>query len=251
MSDSTRAIERDAFRFLVSPYHPDSLRYPSAPVTTPKERLRHALTWNVFKTLEQVSPGLWMRLLVARSVGLPDHYDAAPHIVKSVCWPSLKPAPSTVLRRGRPQALPVGAVVDADDTVVTFLAPGPHELLDRVLSDTAVDGLVNVAEATAWLAGTRSAYVSVVLPLESDTPEWVERVRRRGQRAHRVLLADARGPANLKGIGAVTWASLHDLLAEVAASPFIPESERRCVQETVGWMQERLGPVYGGRQKLA
>jgi hypothetical protein len=44
---------------------------------------------------------------------------------------------------------------------------------------------------------------------------------------------------------------LHDLLAEVAASPFIPDSERRCVQETVGWMQERLGPVYGGRQKLA
>jgi hypothetical protein len=251
MSDSKRAIDRDAFRFLVSPYHPDSLRYPAAPVTTPKERLRHALTWNVFKTLEQVSPGLWVRLLIARSAGLPDHYDSAPHIVKAVCWPSLKPAPSTVLRRGRPHALPVSAVIDADDTVMTFLAPGPDELLDRVLSDTAVDGLVSVAEATAWLAGTRSAYVSVVLPLESDTPEWADRVRRRAARAHRVLRANARGPANLKGIGVVSWASLHDLLAEVAASAFIADSERRWLQGTIAWLQERLGPVYGERQRLA
>jgi hypothetical protein len=253
MSDSVRRRDdRDVFRFLVSPYHPDALRYPvSIPATTPSERLRHAMTWNVFKTLEQVAPSLWMRLLVARSTGLPDNYNSAPHIAKVACWPNLKPAPSSILRRGRIQFLPVSVVIDTDDTVVTLLTPGPSELLDRILSDTAVDGLVSVAEATAWLAGTRSAYVSVVLPLESDNAEWNDRVRRRAARAHRVLLAEGRGPANLKGIGAVTWSSMHELLAEVESSPFIADSERRWVHLTAGWMRERLDYVRRDRRRLA
>lgn len=247
-----RPEDGDAFRFLVSPYHPDSLRYPvSVPVTTPSDRLRHALTWNVFKTLEQVAPSLWMRLLVARCVGLPDNYDSAPRISKVACWPNLKPAPSSTLRRGLVQSIPVSAVIDTDDTVVTVLAPGTSELLDRILSDTAADGLVSVAEATAWLAGTRAAYVSVILPLESDSPEWIERVQRRATRAHRALLAQGRGPTNLRGIGAGNWPALQELLAEVEGSPFISSLERRWTHLTAAWMKERLDYAENDRRRLA
>lgn len=252
MIDREHRPDHDAFRFLVSAYHPDSLRYPlSVPVTTPNERLRHAFTWNVFKTLEQVAPSSWMRLLIARAVGLSDHYDSAPHITAVACWPNLRPAPSSVLRRGRVQSLPVDAVIDTDDTVITFLTPGPSELLDRVLSESAADGLVNVADATAWLAGTRSAYVSVVLPIEADDHEWLGRVRRRAERAHRVLTADGTGPSNLRGIGAVTWRTLHELLAEVETSAFIADSERRLLRTTRMWMEERLEQRERNRRRLA
>lgn len=244
--------QRDVFRFLVSAYHPDSLRYPvTAPVTTPSERLRHAFTWNVFKTLEQVAPSAWMRPLIARAVGLPENYDSAPHVVKVACWPNLQPAPSATLRRGRIHSLPVNVVIDTDDTVITLLTPGPSELLDRVLSESAADGMVNVAEATAWLAGTRSAYVSVVLPIESDGPDWVHRVRRRGERALRVLRAEGRGPSNLKGIGAVTWPELLEVLTDLEVSPFVADSERRIVRTTTAWMSERLDHVRGDRKQLA
>jgi hypothetical protein len=220
-------------------------------VTTPSERLRHAFTWNVFKTLEQVAPSLWMRLLVARCAGLPDNYDSAPHVSKVTCWPNLKPAPSSILRRGRVQSLPVSAVIDTDDTVITVLTPGPSELIDRIMSETAVDGLLNVAEATAWLAGTRASYVSVVLPIESDNQEWIDRIRRRAERVRRVLLTGGRGATNLRGMGAVTWPTLHQLLAEVGASPFIADSERRWVNFTAAWMKERLDYVGRDRQRLA
>ena len=209
------------------------------------------MTWNVFKTLEQVAPSLWMRLLIARSVGWPDHYNSAPHIAKVACWPNLETAPSAILRRGRPQSVPVNVVIDTDDTVVTLLTPGPSEMLDRVLSDTSADGLVNVAQATSWLAGTRSAYISVVLPLESDSQQWIDRVQRRADQAHRVLLAHGRAPANLRGIGAVTWTRLHELLTELEASDFIHDSERRLVQMTAAWMKERLELLGRDRQRLA
>jgi hypothetical protein len=253
MSERGRTPDnRDAFRFLVSPYHPDSLRYPvSVPVTTPAERVRHALTWNVFKTLEQVAPSLWMRLLIARCVGLPENYDSAPQIARVACWPHLKPAPSSVLRRGRVQSLSVNVVIDTDDTVVTLLTPGPSELLDRVLSESAADGVVSVAEATAWLAGTRSAYVSVVLPVESDGHEWIDRVRARAERSYRFLSAQTRAPQNLRGIGVGTWPMLHEVLTDVESSSFIEDSERRLVRTTRSWMQERLGTVDRDRQRLA
>lgn len=242
---------QDAYRFLVSPYHPDTLRYPApGPVITPSERLRHALTWNVFKTLEQIAPTVWMRPLIARSVGLPDGYDSAPQTTAVTCWSTLEPAPSAMLRRGRRCGVATSAIVDTDDTVLTFVAPAPADLLARVLSETAEDGLLDLAEATAYLAGTRSAYVSVVLPIESHEEIWAARVRRRAERVHRILNASGRGPANIRGIGVTTWAALHELLSEIGASRFISKSEQKCALTTADWMSERLG-AHLSRQRLA
>ena len=239
MFDTNRKPE--AFRLLVSPYHPDTLRYPSSDgATTPSDRLRHALTWNVFKTLEQIAPSIWMRPLVARATGLPDGYSSAPHITAVTCWSSLQPAPSAVLRRGRRRNVPVSAIVDTEDTVVTFVTPSPTEMLDSVLSETAEGGLLDVAEATAYLAGTRSAYVSVVLPIEVEEQVWGSRVRRRAERVRRVLASSGRGAGNVGGIGATTWHALHELLSEVARSRFVAKSEQRCASTTVEWMNERL-----------
>jgi hypothetical protein len=233
----------DAFRLLVSPYHPDTLRYPAAgPVVKPGDRLRHALTWNVFKTLEQIAPSVWMRPLVARCAGLPDGYDSAPHVTAVTCWSDLKPAASAVLRRGRRNGVPVDAIVDTDDTIITVLAPAQDDLLGRVLSDTAADGLLDVAEATACLAGNRAAYVTVVLPLEADEEVWSARVRRRAERVLRVVNASHRGPSNIRGIGVTTWSALYDLLSEVGASRFISRTEQACARTTADWMRERLGP---------
>ena len=241
----------DAFRLLVSPYHPDTLRYPSpGPATTQSDRLRHALTWNVFKTLEQIAPSVWMRPLVAKATGLPDGYSSAPHIAAVTCWTNLQPAPNAMLRRGRRHNVPVSAIIDTDDTVITFLTPSPTEMLDRVLSETAEGGLLDVAEATAYLAGTRSAYVSVVLPIEVEEQVWAPRVRRRADRVSRVLSSSGRNPKNIRGIGATTWSALHALLAEVAQSGFISKSEQRCALTTLEWMSERFAPEIS-RKKLA
>ena len=241
----------DAFRLLVSPYHPDTLRYPaSGPAANLGDQLRHALTWNVFKTLEQIAPTIWMRPLVARATGLPDGYNSAPHVTAVTCWSNLQPAPNATLRRGRRHSLPVSAIVDTDDTVITFLTPSPTDMLDTVLSDTAQGGLLDVAEATAYLAGTRSAYVSVVLPVDVNEEVWAPRIRRRAERVGRVLSSSARSPENLRGIGVTTWTALHELMSEVAQSRFISESEQRFAMTTAAWMSERL-KIDRNHQRLA
>jgi hypothetical protein len=241
----------DAFRLLVSPYHPDTLRYPApGPVVRATDRLRHALTWNVFKTLEQIAPGVWMRPLIARCAGLPEGYNSAPHVAAVTCWSDLKPAPSAMLRRGRRNGVPVDVVIETDDTLVAVLTPSQQDLLARVVSDTADDGLLDLAEATACLAGTRSAYVTVVLPVAADEEVWSARVRRRAERVLRVLNASGRTASNIRGIGVTTWAALHELLCDTSASRFIPVNEQRIAATTAGWMGERLGTDLD-RQLLA
>jgi hypothetical protein len=241
----------DPFRLLVSPYHPDTLREPSSgPASTQSDRLRHALTWNVFKTLEQIAPSIWMRPLVARATGLPDGYSSAPHITAVTCWSNLQPAPNAMLRRGRRHSVPVSAIVDTDDTLITFLTPSPTEMLDRVLCETAEAGLLDVAEATAYLAGTRSAYVSVVLPVEVEEPVWASRVRRRADHVNRVLSSSGRSLENLRGMGATTWNALQELLAEIARSRFISRSEQRYASTAVDWMSQRLATEIT-RKRLA
>jgi hypothetical protein len=67
-----------------------------------------------------------------------------------------------MLRRGRRHSVPVSAIVDTDDTVITFLTPSPLEILDSVLSETAEGGLLDVAEATAYLGGNRAASIATI-----------------------------------------------------------------------------------------
>lgn len=242
--------QQDAHQLLVSPYHPDILRCPRpGGHDSPNERLRHTLTWNVFKTLEQIAPTAWMRPLVARCAGLPERYDSAPQTITVTCWATLQPAPAAMLRRGRRCGIHVNALIDTDDTVITFLAPSPDELVKRVLSETAEDGLLDAAEATAHLAGTRSAYLSVVLPMEVDEEVWAPRVRQRTDRVRRLLAASDRNPENIRGIGVTTWDALRELLTETAGSRFIPRSEQQCALTAAQWIGERIERSLDRRQR--
>lgn len=244
--------ERDALALFVSPYHPDSLRQPSGgPVSSPSDRLRDALTWNVFRTFEQIAPTLWLRPLVARLTGLPDNYDAAPNVTLVSCWRPLDPAPAALLRRARRSAVPTDVIVSTDDTVLTFVVPSLDELTSTVLSDTAEGGLLDLIEATCWYAGTRSAYTGVVLPIEADGDVWASRVRHRAERVRRVLQASARGVENARGIGAITWASLADVLSQCAESRGIAEAERRLAKKTATWVRERLRQRSSAFSRLA
>jgi hypothetical protein len=145
-----RPDERNAFRLLISAHHPYTLRYPASGAITPSDRLRHALTWKYSRRLSRLRQGCGcvrrlrdarvFRMVITRR--------------RKSAWcaagSSPEPAPSGRLRRGKRHPVPVSVIVDTDDAVISLLTPTPDDLLDRVMSDTADDGLLDVAEATAW-----------------------------------------------------------------------------------------------------
>ena len=231
----------DVFRFFVSPYHPDSLRVPlTSPVVDGSDRLRHALTWNVFRTLEQIAPSFWTRPLIAALGGLADHYASAPHVCRVHCWHQLEPPPAAMLRRGRRAPVRADVLICTDDTLISVLVPSVAEVTSTVLSDTAEGGMLDLIEATCHRAGMRSAYTAVVLPPGADGEVWRTRVNRRGLAVRRVLQASTRAVANARGAGALTWSDLGSILADAGHAPALHTSERVLAEATARWMEERL-----------
>lgn len=231
----------DVYRFFVSPYHPDVLRQPEANAVIDRDdRLRHALTWNVFRTLEQINPAFWLRPLVARLGAMTDEYDSAPHVCQIACWDWLDPAPSARLRRQRRAAVRADVVIDTDDTVMTFLVPRVDEVTSLVLSDTAEGGLLDLAEATSYKGGVRASYVGIVLPPGADTDVWMTRVNRRGRAVQRVFAASGYGIRNAGGIGALGWLDLRAILDDAGRAHSLATSERTRATEVSRWMTDRL-----------
>jgi hypothetical protein len=145
-----------------------------------------------------------------------------------------------MLRRARRAPIRADIIIDTDDTVVALLIPSISEVTDTVLSDTAEGGLLDLIEATSYFAGSRAAYAGVVLPPGIGSDVWIARVRRRCLAVHRVLCASGRGVANARGLGAITWNTLIDILTDASQSPLLHAAERALAHGTVRWMSERL-----------
>lgn len=231
----------DVYRFFVSPYHPDVLRQPEAGVVNDRDdRLRHALTWNVFRTLEQINPAFWLRPLVARIGAMTDGYVSAPHVCQIACWDWLDPAPVARLRRHRRAAVRADVVIDTDDTVMTFLVPRVDEVTSIVLSDTAEGGLLDLAEATSYKGGVRASYVGIVLPPGADNDMWMTRVNRRARAVQRVLESSGYGIRNAGGIGALGWHDMRAILDDAGRAHSLADSERSLATAVSRWMTQRL-----------
>ncbi len=223
--------------FVVQPYHPDLLRCPD-PLTSRllSDRTRHALTWNVFRTLEQTAPSVWLRFFVARLAGLTDGGAGAPHTVRVSCWTSLPPSPRATLRRGRRVSIPVDVLVETETAAVALAVPPIETLTSPLLSDTQEGSLYDMAEAAMWFAGRRAAFVGIILPLGTDEEVWKPRVRRRGAIVSHLLDASAPG-TNLQGVGAMSWRDLDQVLEDVTCAASLPEAERRRAGDTLTWMR--------------
>jgi hypothetical protein len=212
--------------FLVSAYHPDTLRAPRGETA--------ALAWNVFKTMEQLAPTIWMRPLLARLGCLDDPYRSAPHTVSVGVWQQLDPSPRAMLRRARLEPVRADVVVSTDDTLITVVTPTEEELYMRLCADASECDLLELIESTSWIAGTRVAYTGLVLPLGADEGA-VQLFQRKVERVYRSSRDGLRPIENHQGVGVSTWGRLLALLAECAASPRVAAHERALARAVESW----------------
>ena len=82
-------------QFVIAPHHPDRLRRPAPTLGgASAERFAQAVAWNIFRTLELVTPSFWLRRLHLRLTGEP----STPAPVRA------DGAVAGLLRRGHPAA---------------------------------------------------------------------------------------------------------------------------------------------------
>lgn len=228
-----RRITADAGdRLVIAPHHPDRLRRPPArPGAVERDRFQQALTWNVFRTLELVTPAFWLRRLHVRLTG--DEPPPAAQIVKVSLWPALPLPPIQRIDGARPDVR-VDVAIETEHAVWTLIvADGRHHAADDG------DRVAPVVDAGAWLAGTRGFYCGVIdTDVSPGSLAGTLTSRYARSRESVVLRSATRGPSTpvLHGCGAVSWGDLAAVLRACQDAHNLPAIERAVARHAVEWL---------------
>jgi hypothetical protein len=218
--------------FVIAPHHPDRLGRPAARNgAIADDRFQQTLTWNVFRTLELLTPAFWLRRFHLRLTGDPDTVPT--QVLRVSLWRSLPLPPIQRIDGAQPDVV-VDVVVETEHVVWTLI------VANRVYESTVHDRVTQVIDAGGWLAGARDHYFGVIEG-DSDSGSIGDSLKRRYARssASFQLRSASRGPARprLDGLGSVRWNDLAAVLHDCQSSDNLPPIQRVLARNTLVWLQ--------------
>lgn len=218
-------------RFVIAPHHPDRLlRPPVSLVAASDERFQQALIWNVFRTLELVTPSFWLRRFHLRLTGDPSI--VPPQIASVHLWRRL-PLPAIQRIDGARPDVVADVVIETEHAVWTLVA----ESTSRDVTDShEAAGLV---DAGAWYAGAREHHCGVIASSAARVSMGSVLQSRYARSRESIRLRSAtRGPATPARVtwGTIGWPDLSALLQECAEADNLPTIERALARNAREWV---------------
>lgn len=202
-----------------------------------------AVTWNVFRTLRQIAPELWIPLIwryAFPSFGVPTDLRATIDL-----WRSIAP-PRGLLAGGDEGDSEIDILIETPTWVWFIEAKFRSDISTGTTTRPERDQILRNLDVGTHYAGVRQFFFSLLISSEKASPVGVERVReyadvavpRRRLREHR-----PDGLPNLMAVGQVEWAGFYDVLKEVSVQA-TREDERAYAGRAVAWLNERgLAPA--------
>jgi hypothetical protein len=196
-----------------------------------------AVTWNVFRSLRQIEPDVWLPLLWSRAFDtpVPEDLNTAVTLWKNV------PPPLGLLADGDEGPSEIDVVIEAPSWVWFVEAKYRGDISTRTTTRPARDQVLRNLDVGTHYADVRSFYFSLLIVSDRASPLGVERLREysdfnlvRKSLAHRTD-----GILNLKAIGKLTWLQLAEVLAE-AENVAIREDERAYASRALEWLRARV-----------
>jgi hypothetical protein len=197
-----------------------------------------AITWNVFRSLRQIAPNVWIPLLWSRAfdrVPVPADLNAC-----VVLWRSVPP-PLGLLAGGDEGDSEIDVVIESPTWVWFLEAKHRSDISTGTTTRPDRDQVLRNLDVGTHYAGVRQFFFSLLVSSDSRSPLGVQRVReyadlavpRERLRSHR-----PDGLQNLGGVSELTWRALGDVLAEASASA-PRHDERAYATRALTWLRER------------
>lgn len=183
-----------------------------------------AITWNVFRSLRQIAPSVWIPRLWSRAFNrlpLPRDINASVALWRSV------PPPLGLLTAGDEGDSEIDVVIEAPTWVWFIEAKHRSDISTGTTTRPDRDQVLRNLDVGTHYAGVRQFFFSLLVSSETRSPLGVQRVREYADPAvPRDRLRGHRpdGLQNLVAVGELTWSGLGEVLAEAAASGLDPVS---------------------------
>lgn len=197
-----------------------------------------AVTWNVFRSLRQITPQSWLPALWRRAFAALD----CPTDMKTTVrlWENIAP-PLGLLVGGDEGDSEIDVIIEASTWVWFIEAKYRSDISTGTTTRPDRDQVVRNIDVGSYYAGVRQFFFSLLIASEIRSPEGAKRVREYADLSiPRAKLQGHRpdGLQNVGGIGQLTWSALIDVLTE--ASESAPrEDERAYANRAVVWLRER------------
>lgn len=204
-----------------------------------------AVTWNVFRTLRQIAPTVWLPDLF--SSAFPGAQLAHTEHATVDLWKSVEPPPGLLLEADEGDS-EIDVVIETPSAVWFIEAKLTSDISTGTTTRVTRDQVLRNIDVGSYYAGTRSFFFSLLIADAARSKEGVRVVDEyRSLDEPRRLLKSHRpdGLQNLHGVSRLTWGNLAEVLDDAAQDAPL-ESERQYAARALDWMRERkLAPGAG------
>jgi hypothetical protein len=196
-----------------------------------------AVTWNVFRSLRQITPDAWLPNLWAGAFSTRERPTDLNTAVR--LWESVSP-PLGLLAEGDEGASEIDVIIEAPTWVWFIEAKYRSDISLGTTTRPDRDQVLRNIDVGSYHAGVRPFYFSLLISSASNSPKGVERIEQykdidslRGRLPYR-----ADGLKNVVAVGLLTWGILADVLAE-ASKAASRDDERDYAARAVAWLRTR------------
>lgn len=201
------------------------------------ENSEDALTWNVFRSLNQIDPGVWLPLL--RQKAFPDSEPApTPQIVTMHLWKEVEPPPALRLYQRDEGASEIDVVIETEFSVWFIEAKFKSDISTGTTNNPTRDQIVRNLDVGSWYAGVRDFYFALLIMDEERSPKGVEVLNSLGG-SPPTLPHRPDGLQNVKGCGLLRWRDIAGVLRVCADDGGLREGEAQFARNAWSWMQQR------------
>lgn len=195
------------------------------------------ITWNVFRSLRQIDPYLWVSRMLSLCFKTP--HQNSPNGTTVELWKMIDP-PSSLLSEG-----------DEGNSEIDILIENPHwvwfieaKLNSDISTGTTTrptrDQILRNIDVGTYYSGVRPFFFSLLYRDKERSKTGLETLKRyqHFEEVRKALPHRVDGLVNLAGVGSLTWNDVASVLSEVALVTS-RESERYFATRCNEWMLER------------
>jgi hypothetical protein len=198
-----------------------------------------AVTWNVFRSLRQISSSVWLPDLFLAAFPELDPPPAS-HAVVSL-WQTVAPPPSLLDDADEGES-EIDVVIEAPSWVWFINAKLGGEISSGATTRRDRNQVLRDIDVGSFYAGVRSFFFSLLVADEKRARAGLAVVEEyRDLERPRELLEAHRpdGLPNLRGVSHLRWTDLADILAGVARAHATRDDERPYAQRAHDWLRGR------------
>jgi hypothetical protein len=229
----------DDFRdnLIIDRYDPVFIRMRASKVKHLRsENSEDAVTWNVFRSLRQIEPGVWLPDLVRRA--LPGQPALPVEATTVSLWLRVKP-PAGLLAQADEGPSEIDVVLESPSWAWFIEAKYRSDISSGTTTRPLRDQVLRNVDVGSCYAGVRSFFFSLLVESAERSPVGAETVARyQDLSVPRSLLSGHRpdGLMNLKAVTLISWADLGAVLM-TAAQTVARSDEAGYAKRAIEWMK--------------